>query len=331
MRRRNFIAGLASTTAAWPLAAHAQRADQVRRIGVLMNSSSTDPEGQALLAEFTRSLAEFGWTEGRNVRIDVRWGASDVDRLHTFAKELIGLQPDVLLATSTPTTAALARETQTIPIVFALVADPITSRFVASLSHPGGNLTGFTVFEASIASKSLELLREIAPGIKRVAMMFNPDTAPFVNSLLMPVFETAAKSFNIAPIAAPVHSDAEIDAVINSLGREPGGALFGGPDTFILNHRATIISLAARNHLPAIYVAPICARDGGLVSYGADFQDNFRRSAQYVNDILRGAKPSELPVQMPVKYLLIINLKTAKALGITVPQTLRVAADEVIQ
>jgi len=314
----------------WPLAARAQQVG-MKRIGVLMNYASTDSEGQVLLAEFTRHLAKLGWTEGRNVQIDVRWGGSNVDLMRTFAKELIGLQPDVLLATSTPVTAALARETQTIPIVFTLVADPVTSRFVASLAHPGGNITGFSVFEASITSKSLELLREIAPGIKRVAMMFNPDTVPFVNSMVMPVFETAATSFNITPIAAPVHSDAEIETLMTSLGREPGGALFGGPDTFITNHRATILSLAARNHLPAIYVAPVCARDGGLISYGADFQDNFGRSAQYANDILRGAKPSELPVQMPVKYLLIINLKTAKALGITVPQTLRVAADEVIQ
>ena len=215
--------------------------------------------------------------------------------------------------------------------MFTLVAEPISSRFVASLSHPGGNITGFSVFEASIISKSLELLREIAPGIKRIAMIFNPYTAPSVNSLFMPVFETAAKSFNIAPIAAPVHSDAEIETVITSVGHEPGGALFVSPDSFMTNHRATIISLTARNHLPAVYGPPVFARDGGLVSYIADFQDNFRRSAQYVNSILRGAKPSELPVQMPVKYLLIINLKTAKELGITVPQTLRVAADEVIQ
>jgi putative tryptophan/tyrosine transport system substrate-binding protein len=314
MRRRDFIKGIVGSTA-FPLAAHAQRSDQVRRIGVLMNFPSTDPEGQALLAEFTRSLAELGWTEGRNVRIDVRWGASNVDLLRTFAKELVGFQPDVLLATSTPATAALASETQTIPIVFALVADPISSRFVVT----------------SIISKSLELLREIPPGIKRIAMIFNPDTAPYVNSLFMPVFETAAKSFNIAPITAPVHSDAEIETVITSVGREPGGALFVAPDSFMTNHRATIISLAARNHLPAVYGPPVLARDGGLVSYSADFQDNFRRSAQYVNSILRGAKPSELPVQTPVKYLLIINLKTAKALGITVPQTLRVAADEVIE
>ena len=331
MRRREFIAVLGGAACAWPLAARAQRADQVRRIGVLMGWASTDLEGQALLTEFTQHLAEFGWTEGRNVQIEVRWSASDVDLLHTFAKELIGLQPDVLLASSTPVTAALARETQTIPIVFTFVADPISSRFVASLSHPGGNITGFSVIEASIASKWLGLLREIAPGIKRVALIFNPDTAPFVNSLLMPVFETAAKSFNIAPIAAPVHSDAEIETVITSLGHEPGGALFVAPDAFMTNHRATIISLAARNHLPTVYGAPVGARDGFLVSYGADFQDNFRRSAQYVNDILRGAKPSELPVQMPVKYLLTINLKTAKELGLTVPQTLLVAADEVIQ
>ena len=331
MRRREFIALLGGAVV-WPLVARAQQTNQVRRIGVLMGYGSTDPEGQALLAEFTRHLAELGWTEGRNVRIEVRWGGSNVDLLHTFAKELIGLQPDALLASSTPTTAALARETQTIPIIFTLIADPVGNRFVASLSHPGGNITGFSVLEASVASKSFELLRELATGIKRVAMMFNPDTAPIiVNSMVMPVFATTAKSFDIAAIAAPVHSDAEIETLITSLGREPGGALFGAPDTFMTNHRATIISLAARNHLPTIFANPVFASDGGLVSYAADFRDNFGRSAQYVNDILRGAKPSDLPVQMPVKYLLTINLKTAKALAITVPQTLRVAADEVIQ
>lgn len=331
MRRREFITFLGGAAAAWSVAARAQQADRIRRIGVLMGYASTDPEGQALLAEFTRHLAELGWAEGRNVRIDVRWGGSNVDLLHTFAKELIGLQPDVLLASSTPTTAALARETQTIPIIFTLIADPVGNRFVASLSHPGGNITGFSVLEASVASKSFELLRELAPGIKRVAMMFNPDTAPIVNSMVMPVFETTAKSFNIAPIAAPVHSDAEIETSIISLGREPGGALFGGPDSFITNHRATIISLAVRNHLPTVFENPVFARDGALVSYGADFRDNFGRSARYVDNILRGAKPSELPVQMPVKYLLSINLKTAKALGLTVPPGLLVAADEVIE
>jgi putative tryptophan/tyrosine transport system substrate-binding protein len=331
MRRREFVALLGGAAAGWPFAARAQQADRIRRIGVLMSYASTDPEGQALLTEFTRHLAELGWAEGLNVRIDVRWGGSNVDLLHTFAKELIGLQPDVLLASSTPTTAALARETQTIPIIFTLVADPVGNRFVASLAHPGGNITGFSVLEASVASKSFEVLRELAPGIKRVAMMFNPDTAPIVSSLFMPVFETTAKSFKIAPIAAPVRSDAEIETLIISLGREPGSALFGGPDNFITNHRATIISLATGNHLPTVFENPVFARDGALVSYGADFHDNFGRSARYVDNILRGAKPSELPVQMPLKYLLSINLKTAKALGITVPQTLLVAADEVIQ
>ena len=226
MKRREFITLFGGAAAAWPLAARAQQAERMRRIGVLMGYASTDPEGQALLAEFTRHLAELGWTEGRNVRIDVRWGGSNVDLLHTFTKELIGLQPDVLLASSSPTTAVLAGETQTIPIIFTLIADPIGSRFVTSLSHPGGNITGFSVIEASVVSKSFELLRELAPGIKRVAMIFNPDTAPIiVNSMVMPVFETTAKSFNIAPIAAPVHSDAEIETVITSLSREPGGAL----------------------------------------------------------------------------------------------------------
>ena len=285
MRRRDLIKGIAGLAAAWPLAARAQQTNQVRRIGVLMNFLSSDPEGQALLAEFTRHLAELDWTEGRNVRIDARWGGSNVDLMRTLAKELVGLQPDVLLATSTPTTAVLARETQTIPNVFTFVADPIGSRFIANLSHPGGNITGFSMIEASMASKSLELLREVAPGIKRIAIMFNPDTAPFVNSMVMPVFETAAKSFNIAPIAAPVHSDAEIETVINSLGREPGGALFGGPDNFLTNHRATIILLAAHNHLPTVFENPVYARDGGLVSYGADFQDNFGRSARYVDSL----------------------------------------------
>src|SRR6516162_6949542 len=226
MRRREFITLVGGAAAGWPRAVRAQQAERMRRIGVLMGYASTDPEGQALLAEFTRHLAELGWTEGRNVRIDVRWGGSNVDLLHTFAKELIGLQPDVLLASSSPTTAVLAGETRTIPIIFALIADPIGSRFVMSLSHPGGNITGFSVIEASVVSKSFELLRELAPGIKRVAMMFNPDTAPIiVNSMVMPVFETTAKSFNIAPITAPVHSDAEIETLITSLGSEPGGAL----------------------------------------------------------------------------------------------------------
>ena len=228
-------------------------------------------------------------------------------------------------------TAALQRETLTIPIVFAIVADPVGSGFVASLPRPGGNITGFGSLETSIASKWLELLTEIAPSVKRAAMMFNPDTAPYIRLDVLPSFEAAAQSFKVALIVAPVHSDAEIETVITSLGREPGGGLLVLPDNFVEIHRASIISLAARNNVPAISQTPVIARDGGLLSYGADFRDIFRRAARYVDSILRGAKPSELPVQMPIKYLMVINVKTAKALGLTVPQSMLLLADEVIE
>jgi len=330
MRRREFIA-LLSGSAAWPLMARAQQADRMRRVGVLMAYGETDPEAKALLAEFTQGLSELGWTDGRNLRLDVRWAPGNTDAMRTYAKELVALQPDVILANSTPVTATFQRETQTIPIVFAIVGDPVGSGFVASLPRPGRNITGFGVFEASIPSKWLDLLKEIAPDFKRVAFMFNPDTAPYINSFLMPSFEAAAEAFKIAQSAAPVHNDAEIEAVISSLGREPRGVLLVGPDNFMDNHRSSIISLAARNDVPAIYHSPVSARDGGLISYGADFQDIFRRAARYVASILRGTNPSELPVQMPVKYLMIINLKTAKALGLTIPETFLVRADEVIE
>jgi len=330
MRRREFIA-LASAAVAWPLAARAQQSDRIRRVGVLMGYSEADPEAKALLAEFTQGLAELGWIAGRNLRMDVRWGLGSTDGMHTSAKELVDLQTDVILANTTPATAALQRETQTIPIVFTIVGDPIGSGFLASLPHPGRNITGLGVFEASITSKWLDLLREVAPDFKRVAFMFNPDTAPYINSFLMPSFEAAAKAFKVAPITAPVHSNAEIEAAITSLGREPGGALLVGPDNFMDIHHTSIIAQAARNKVPAVYHSPVSAREGGLLSYGADFQDIFRRAARYVDRILRGAKPSELPVQMPTKYLMVINLKTATALGLTVPPSILVSADEVIE
>jgi putative ABC transport system substrate-binding protein len=252
--------------------------------------------------------------------------------MHTFAKELVNLQPDVILADSTPVTAALKRETLTIPIVFAAVADPVGSGFVASLPRPGGNITGFGSLETgSMASKWLELLTEIAPGIKRAAMMFNPETAPHIKSYVLPSFEAAARSLRVAPIAAPVHSDAEIEMVITELAREPGGGLLSMPDNFVEIRRAVIISRAARNNVRAVYQTPVIARDGGLLSYGADFSDIFRRAARYVDNILRGAKPSELPVQLPTKYLMVINLKTAMALGLTVPPSILLSADEVIE
>jgi putative tryptophan/tyrosine transport system substrate-binding protein len=331
MKRREFITLLGGAAVAWPLAARAQQTDRVRRVGVLMGYGEADPEAKAWLSEFTQGLSELGWTDGRNLRMDVRWAPGRTDLMHTFAKELVDFQPDAILANSTPATAALQHETQTIPIVFAMVGDPVGSGFVASLSRPGRNITGLGLFEESMTSKWLDLLREIAPGFKRIAFMFNPDTAPYINSFLTPSFQTAAEALKIAPSVAPVHSNAEIEAVITSLGREPGGALLVGPDTFMDIHHVSIISLAATYNVPAVYPSSASARDGGLLSYGADFKDIFRRAARYVASIFRGAKPSELPVQMPVKYLMIVNLRTAKMLGLTVPPSMLLSADEVIE
>jgi putative tryptophan/tyrosine transport system substrate-binding protein len=331
MRRREFIAGLGGA-AAWPLAARAQQPDRTRRIGVLLGYDESDPEGKAELAGFTQGFAELGWIDGRNVRIDVRWAPGSVDWMRTFAKELVELQPGVIVANSTPATTALQRETRTIPIVFVIVSDPVGAGFVASLTRPGGNITGFINMEGAMGGKWLQLLTEIAPSVKRVAIMFNPDTAPGGGSYHLPSFEAAARSLKVAPIAAPVHSDAEIETVITTLGREPGGGLVVMPDVFTVEHRAPIILAAARNNVPADYPwSFVVAREGGLFSYGPDLVDIFHRSASYVDRILRGEKPAELPVQLPVKFKAAINLKTAKALGLTVPQSILLRADEVIE
>ena len=331
MRRRNFIAGLVSTTATWPLVGRAQQPERMRRIGVLMPFAENDPEAMAQLSGFRQGLGQLGWTDGRNVRLDVRWAAGSNDRTRMFAKELVDLQPDVILAHSTPATAALQRETRTIPIVFAVVSDPVGVGFAAGLPHPGGNLTGFIHMEASLGGKWLELLTEIAPGTKRATIMFNPDTAPYTKSYYLPSFETAARSFKVAPTVALVHSEAEIQMVITSLGSEPGGGLVVSPDTFSQVHRALIILLAARYNVSAAYFAKPFARDGGLFSYGPEEVDIFRRAASYVDRILKGEKPADLPVQAPTKYELIINLKTAKALGLNVSPSLQQRADEVIE
>src|SRR5262249_35411580 len=248
-----------------------------------------------------------------------------------FAKELINLQPDVILSVSTAATAALQRETRTIPIVFVAVADPVGSGFVASLPRPGGDITGFIIQEAALVGKGLELLTEMAPGMKRAAFMFNPDNAPGGGSYFLPTFKAAAEALKLEPIAAPVHSDAEIETAINSLGREPRGGLVVNPDAFVFTHRATTILQAARKHVPAVYRDSVFVRDGGLLSYGPDLGDMFRRPAPYFDRILRGAKPADLPVQLPVKFEMFINNKTAKALGLTVPPMLRALADEVIE
>jgi putative ABC transport system substrate-binding protein len=328
MRRRQFIAGLVSA-AAWPMAARAQQADRVRRIDVLMDLDENDPEGKLRYSAFTQALAGLGWTDGRNVRMDVRWGRGDTNRIRALAQELVGLQPDIILAGSTLATVALQRETRTIPIVFASVSDPVASGLVARLDRPNGNITGFANLEASLGGKWLELLLEIAPGLKRAAIMFNPDT--ITAPLYVPALETAARSLMVVPIIAPVHSDAEIEAAIIALGREPGGGLILMPDVFTTTQRASIILAAARNKLPAVYYLSSFARDGGLFYYGVDRVDIFRRAATYVDRILRGEKPGDLPVQFPTKFEMVVNLKTAKALGLTVPQSILLRADEVIE
>jgi putative ABC transport system substrate-binding protein len=328
MRRRDFIAGV-GTAAAWPLAARAQQGDRVRRIGVLMASDENDPLPKAYVSAFTQALADLGWVDGRNLRTDLRWGGADINRIRALAQELVGLQPDIIAANGTPATAALQQETRTIPIVMVNIADPVASSLVARLDRPSRNITGFANNEASLGGKWLELLSEIVPGIKRAAIMFNPDTAPV--SAYMPSLERAARSLKVVPIIAPVHGDVEIETAINALGREPGGGLVVMPDVFMNTHRAPIISAAARNNVPAVYYLSYFARDGGLLSYGADQVDIFRRAAPYVDRILRGAKPAELPVQFPTKFEMVVNLKTAKALGLAVPPSILLRADEVIE
>jgi putative ABC transport system substrate-binding protein len=270
-----------------------------------------------------------GWIEDRNVRVDVRWTGDDINRMRTLARELVGLQPDIVVTGSIPTTAAVQRETRTIPIVLAGVNDPVASGLVARLDRPSGNVTGFANFEPTLAGKWLELLSEIAPGLKRVAIMFNPDINPF--SPYVTSFETAARSLKVVPITTPVHDDVEIETAIIALGRAPGDGLVVIGDVFTVAHRAPIISAATRNNVPAVYGTSVFVRDGGLLSYGFNGPDIWRRAAAYVDRILRGAKPGDLPVQFPTKFELVINLKTAKSLGLTIPETLLATADEVIQ
>jgi putative ABC transport system substrate-binding protein len=328
VKRRAFIAGLGSA-AAWPVVARAQQGDRVRRIGVLVSYDENDSVLMSRLSAFTQALADLGWADGRNVRMDLRWGRGDINRIRVLAREFVSLQPDIILTNGTPETVALQRETRAIPIVFANAGDPVASGIVPRLDRPGGNITGFATYEPSLGGKWLELLSEIAPGLKRVAIMFNPDTAPV--SAYMPALETAARSLKVAPIIAPVHNDPEIETAIIALGREPGGGLVVMAEVFTNVHRAPIILAAARANVPAVYSLSEGARDGGLVSYGVDNADLWRRAAVYVDRILRGAKPGDLPVQFPSKFEMVVNLKTAKALGLMVPQSILLSADEVIE
>ncbi len=316
---------------AWPIAAPAQHGARVRRIGVLMAYAESDPEVQARVAAFRDGLQKLGWTEGRNIRINHLWAAIDAESRQRFAKELVALQPDLIVTDSTPTTAALQQQTRTIPIIFTNISDPIGSGFVASFPQPGGNITGFINLEASMGGKWLELLKEIAPRVTRIAFVFNRATAPGSGSYFLGPFMAAAASFGVEAIAAPVHDTSELESVVAAQAAAPNGGIIAMPDVFLTVHRAEIISLAARYRLPAVYSNRFFTELGGLLSYGHDRLDNYRRAASYADRILKGAKPSELPVQAPVKFELVINLKTAKALGLDVPLHLQQRADEVIE
>jgi putative ABC transport system substrate-binding protein len=303
----------------------------MRRIGVLMAIAESDREGQTRVAAFREGLQKLGWAEGRNIRIDTRWALpGDAESRQRFAKELVALQPDLILSQATPTTAVLRQQTRTIPIVFVGVSDPIGSGFVASFPRPGGNVTGFITMEPTMAGKWLELLKEIAPRVARAALLFNPATAPYAEYYLTP-FKAAAASFAMEAIAAPVRDISTLETAIAAQARAPNAGLIVMPDTFLNAHRAEITALAARHRLPAVYPFRFFAELGGLLTYGTDLVDDYRRAAAYADRILRGAKPSELPVQAPVKFELVINLKTAKALGLDVPLQLQQRADEVIE
>jgi putative ABC transport system substrate-binding protein len=331
MERRAFIK-LLGGSALWPMAAHAQQSGPMRRIGVLLGGAENDPQIVAGLAALKTALAALEWIEGRNIQIDIRFAAADVDRMGSFAKELVALRPDVLFGQTTGVVAALQREAKAIPIVFVIVSDPVGSGFVESLPRPGGNITGFINIEASLSGKWIEMLKEIVPRVTRAGLMFNPATASYMAFYQQP-FEAAARLNGIEPIAAPVHSAADIEHVFDSLGNRPDTGLVLPPDVFTTTkvNLELITSLAARTHLPTIYPYRYMVAAGGLISYGIDSVDLYRRAPAYIDRILNGAKPADLPVQLPTKFELAINLKTAKALGIDLSPSLLLRADEVIE
>jgi putative tryptophan/tyrosine transport system substrate-binding protein len=314
---------------AWPLAARAQQADRVRRVGVLMNLTADDPEASTRVTALAQGLQQLGWTDGRNVRIDYRWGAADADRSRKYAAELVTLAPDVILASGTPAVAALQQATRTVPIVFVNAVDPVGAGLVDSLAQPGGNATGFILFEYGISAKWLELLREIAPQLKRAAVLRDANIASGIGQLA--VIQAAAPSFGVEVRPVGVRDAEEIERAVTAFARSPNGGLIVAASTLAGVHRKLIIALAARHRLPAVYSLRYYATDGGLISYGPNTIDPFRRAAGYVDRILKGEKPADLPVQAPTKYELVINLKTAKALGLNVPDSLLARADEVIE
>jgi putative tryptophan/tyrosine transport system substrate-binding protein len=330
MGRRQFLALLAGAAAAWPLAVRAQQPDRVRRIGVLGVPIESDPQSQRRAAAFREGLEKLGWTVGRNLQVDYRWGISDDEQARSGAAELLRLAPDLVLANSPPAVRAMQQAAPTMPIVFVAVSEPVSLGLVASLAHPGGNTTGFTNLEPSVAGKWLELLKGINPRTARVALMFSPDGSPLA-PLFFRSMEAAAPKFAVDTVMVPVHELAETEVAMTELGRESGCGLIFPPDTFTTAHHKAIVELAARYQLPAIYAFQYFAAAGGLVSYGPDVVDQFRRAAAYVDRILRGERAGDLPVQQPTKFELVINIKTAKALGLTVPTSLLARADEVIE
>jgi putative ABC transport system substrate-binding protein len=329
MRRRDFIALLGSATAGWPLAARAQQGGHGRRLVALMSMAADDPEAQPRVAAFESGLRELGWLDGHNLRVEYHW-VSDSDLLRRNAAELAQMPPDLIVATSTPVMAALREQALGVPIMFVQVTDPVGNGFVASLARPGGNITGFTNFEFSIGTKWLEALKQIAPRVTRVALIYNPETAPYADLSQRPV-EAAAPAFAVMPITVAARSVAELESAVDAFARTPTGGLLVLPDVTNLIHRDQIIALAARHRLPAVYPYRYYAASGGLLSYGSEQADVFRRAASYVDRILKGTSPGELPVQAPTKYELVINLKTARALGLEIPPTLLARADEGIE
>jgi ABC-type uncharacterized transport system substrate-binding protein len=329
MKRRDFIA-LLSSAATRPLAARAQQPDRVPRVGVLIALGEDDPQGQQQAQTLLQSLQELGWERGTNLEVDLRWGGTNNERIKMMAKELVAEQPDVIQVTTTPGTAAVLRETRRISVVFSIVSDPVGAGFVASLPHPGGNATGFIVIESSMGGKWVELLKEVAPDVSRVTLLFDPATGPQVDYYRGPI-EAAARSLAISLKSAPVGNVAAIETEIAATAQQRHTGLIVLPDIFTYTHRDLIVSLANRANLPAVYSYTVFTSAGGLLSYGVDLLDLQRRAAGYVDRILKGTKPADLPVQLPTKFELAVNLKTAKALGLTIPQSLIATADEVIE
>jgi putative ABC transport system substrate-binding protein len=329
MRRREFITFLGGSAFAWPLAARAQKPEQMRRIGVLMNRAADDPVGQAFVAAFQQGLQQSGWSEGRNMRIDVRWGENDVDRDRRYAGELVALAPDIFLASGTLSVAALQHVSRTLPIVFVNVADPVGAGLVDTLSRPGGNTTGFMIFEYSLSGKWPELLKQIVPNVTRAAVIRDAATPAGIGQFSAVQGAAQALGIEVSPIS--VHDAGEIERAVAAFARSVNGGLIVTPSATVLDHHDLIIALAARYKLPAVYGDRSKVIRGALISYGPDRVDQFRHAAGYVDRILKGEKPADLPVQAPTKYELSINLKTAKALGLEIPHNLLVIADEVIE